>query len=376
MASLTSIHDTNLLVWSLEALASGPAPSVALLDRLKSKIEERQKKWGLTEREAEHLRLVEMVLQELQVLGLYDRGDKDVTDAGRTLLQYLAKRKGRAPIIEYITPKLLSGFDDVDAFFNLLDQRGEIKIPRVPGKKELGLEVGHRGKKQSEVETPEALQLYIDATFERVKDLLPNPAAFKERAIYWQSNSRGKRHYDVVRTIIRDAALDDFKYGDVKYKVVRDRLWYLGVVNWSEHLPEFDGEVCYPLYRKGQSENSDFLTVESCIGLLSLPIPDHGKGTFNEFVRAIWISFSGLSRKTIGYVSIPDLRDSCCRTLRISDYAFNEYFKRFAKACSEDEVPFTCNWETAELGEITQKRLPIEVPGIGIRKAVSIHKLG
>jgi hypothetical protein len=50
--------------------------------------------------------------------------------------------------------------------------------------------------------------------------------------------------------------------------------------------------------------------------------------------------------------------------------------RRFARACSEDKVPFTCNWETAELGEITQKRLPIEVPGIGIRKAVSIHKLG
>ncbi len=34
-----------------------------------------------------------------------------------------------------------------------------------------------------------------------------------------------------------------------------------------------------------------------------------------------------------------------------------------------------CNWETAELGEITQKRLPIDVSGIGIRKAVSIHRL-
>ena len=92
------------------------------------------------------------------------------------------------------------------------EQQREIKIPRVPGKKELGIEVGHRGKKQAEVETPEALQLYIDATFDRIKQQLPNPAVFKERATYWQLNSRGKRHYDVVRTIIRDAALADFKY--------------------------------------------------------------------------------------------------------------------------------------------------------------------
>ncbi len=278
MASLTSIHDTNILIWALEALAAGVAPAGPLLDRLKAKIEDRQVKWGLTEREAEHLRLVEMALQELEVLGLYDRGTRSVTDAGRHLISVIEKGNSRAPIIEYVAPKLLSGFDDVDAFLELIEQRGEIRIPRVPGKKELGIEVGHRGQKQADIETPEALQLYIEATYSQIKQQLPDPAVFKERATYWQQNSRGKRHYDVVRTIVRDAALADCKYGDVNYKVVRDRLWYLGVVNWSERLPEFDGEVCYPLFKKADSAlDPDRLVFKSCVGLLSLAGPGRRK---------------------------------------------------------------------------------------------------
>jgi len=377
MASFTSIHDTNLLIWALEGLASGIAPAGPLLDRLKGKIEDRQAKWGLTEREAEHQRLVEMALQELEVLGLYERGTKSVTDEGRHLLHRMQKEKGRAPIIEYLAPRLLSGFDDVDAFLCLLAKRGDIKIPRVPGKRELGLEVGHRGRKKADVETPEALQAYIDVTFERVKQYLPDPGRFKERAAYWQSNSRGKRHYDVVRTIIRDAALADFEYGDVKYKVVRDRLWYLGIVNWSEHLPEFEGEICYSIYKQDQSPaDPERLHLGSCIGPLSVAIPGKAQAAFNQFVRELWTRFGELSRRTVGYVPIPDLRDAYCRALRISDYAFNDLFRRFARACSEDKVPFICNWETADIGEITQKRLPIEVPGIGIRKAVAIQRIG
>ena len=107
-----------------------------------------------------------------------------------------------------------------------------------------------------------------------------------------------------------------------------------------------------------------------------MEVPGRGEAPFKEFIRGLWSCFGELSRRTVGCVPIPDLRDASCRALRISDYAFNELFRRFARACSENKVPFTCNWETAELGEITQKRLPIAVPGIGIRKAVSIHKLG
>ncbi len=376
MPSLTSIHDTNLLVWALEGLARGVPPGGPLLEVLKGKIEARQAKWGLTEREAEHNRLVEMALNELEIFGLYNRDAKTVTDEGQQLLQRLKSENGRAPLIEHLAPRLLSGFDDVDAFLRFMEKRGDVKIPRVPGKKELGLEVGHRGKKQTDVETPEALQTYIDATFEHIRQHLPDPTVFKKRAAYWQSNSRGKRHYDVVRTIVRDTALADFEYGDVKYKVVRDRLWYLGIVNWSERLPEFEGELCYPLYRRDSSDDDQRrLRIESCVAPLFVSVPGRGEASLKEFIRGLWICFSDLSRRTVGYVPIPELRDASCRSLRISDYAFNELFRRFARACSENKVPFTCNWETADLGEITQKRLPIEVPGIGIRKAVSIHKL-
>jgi len=376
MPSLTSIHDTNLLIWALEALARDVEAGQALLEHLKAKIEYRQSHWGLTEREAEHARLSDMVLQELDVLHLYDRAGTCLTDDGKRLLERIETEKSRAPIIEYLAPKLLTEFDDVRAFLQLLDQRGDVKIPKVPGKKELGLEVGHRGKRKSEVETPEALQQYIDATFNHIQDHLPDPKVYQERATYWQANSRGKRHYDVMRTIVRDASLADFKYGDVKYKVVRDRLWYLGIVNWSEHLAEFEGEVCYPLYRKGPNGGPGALRYDTCIGQIGIAAPGKEDASFDEFVRVLWGRFSDLSRRTIGYVPIPDLRDATCRELRISDYAFNDLFRRFAKACLENKVPFSCNWETAQLAEITQKRLPIEVPGIGLRKAVSIHKLG
>lgn len=375
MPSLSSIHDHNMLVWGLEAMSRGILDEAALLNHLRSKVEQRQAKWGLTEREAQHTRLVEMVQQELEVFELYDRTSRTVTPLGKQLLTQISEEQSRTPIIECFLPKLLGRFEDVEAFLKFLNERGEVRIPRVPGKKELGLEVGHRGKRLSDVETPEALRLYIDATFVKIKDVLPEPNAYWERATYWQANSRGKRHYDVVRTIVRDAALQNFKYGDVKYKVIRDRLWYMCLINWSEHLDEgFDGEVCYPLYEKDPNDVHPTSCVESPLGPLSIRIPGRSELPFPIFVQGLWSTFQKLSRKTVGYVPIPDLRDATCRAIRLSDYAFNEMLRRFSTMCSRNQQPFTCNWETATLGEITQKRLPVEVPGIGIRKAISIHK--
>jgi hypothetical protein len=315
------------------------------------------------------------VLQELEAFRLYNRAERTLTTEGNHLLDRINTENSRTPIIEYFLPRHLNEFEDVEAFLRFLDERGEICIPRVPGKKELGLEVGHRGKSKREVETPEALKIYVEATFEKIKEYLPNQEAYWKSAEIWQVNSRGKRHYDVVRTIVRDAALVGFKYGAVKYRLVRERLWYLCLINWSEDLKEFDGEVCYPLYRKEEGSLPSAAAFESPLGKLYVYVPGLADIPFPKFVQALWKTFQRLSRETVGYVTIADLRDATCRVLRLSDYAFNELFRRFAEKCSRNQQPFTCNWETAVLGENTQKRLPIEVPGLGIRKAVSIHKL-
>jgi hypothetical protein len=375
MPSLASVHDLNVIVWALEALSRGVCDEPALLDHLRQKIEIRQNKWGLTERDPQYNRLVEMVLQELEAFGLYSRAERTLTAEGNDLLARINAEKSRTPIIEFFLPRHLTQFEDVEAFLRFLDERGEVRIPRVPGKKELGLEVGHRGKSIREVETPETLKTYVEATFEKIRDHLPDQQAYWKSAETWQLNSRGKRHYDVVRTIVRDAALVGFKYGAVKYRLVRERLWYLGLINWSEDLKEFDGEVCYPLYRKEGGGLPAAAAFDSLLGKLYLYVPGLADIPFPGFVQALWTTFQKLSRETVGYVTIPDLRDATCRVLRLSDYGFNELFRRFAEKCSRNQQPFTCNWETAALGEITQKRLPIEVPGLGIRKAVSIHKL-
>src|SRR6267142_1716974 len=108
MPSISSVHDTNILVWGLEALSSGITGENALRDHLRRKVEERQAKWGLTEREAQHNRLVEMVVQELEVFGLYDREARSVTAEGTQLLARITEERSRAPIIEFLLPRLLS----------------------------------------------------------------------------------------------------------------------------------------------------------------------------------------------------------------------------------------------------------------------------
>lgn len=86
MASLTSINDQNVLLWTMVAFSTGKETESDLLSYIQDEIEKRQRKFNLKEREYEHKKLVELTLYELEVFGLFDRKTKALTAEARQLL--------------------------------------------------------------------------------------------------------------------------------------------------------------------------------------------------------------------------------------------------------------------------------------------------
>ncbi len=115
----------------------------------------------------------------------------------------------------------------------------------------------------------------------------------------------------------------------MKFKVIRDRLTYLGIINWSQKLYDFPITKTYSLLDKEYSYQRGSVEIRSNDRVLFIPNP--GSKYIKIAIQKMIAAFAKLSRNSVGHVFIPDLRDTSCHELRLSDHHFDKFLKTIFK---------------------------------------------
>jgi len=195
-----------------------------------------------------------------------------------------------------------------------------------------------------------------------------------EKVQHWRRVSTSKKLYDFAKTVFRDYFLTIYfrgDFGDIKYKVLRDRLHYFGIINWSEHLLGLDGEMLYSLLWEDKVKKyAKEIKVADKLYYYSHP---SWREISKDFVLTLWRVHRDFPTG-VGYVPVMDLRDNICYELKISDYDFDVLLRRAFLEGQKGRIPLKILADPSRI-EGTSKRLPIDFGrGMGLRTYISLER--
>jgi len=219
-------------------------------------------------------------------------------------------------------------------------------------------------------------QAYISSRWKWVTPLQWNEDLLAKKIEYWIKVSTSPKPYDIAKAAYRDYFLSRYfkeELGDVKYKIIRDRLHYFGLVNYSEHLPDFDGEIMYPLIWNKQKV--PYAKPIALLGNTLYYSKPSWKEISKEFLSTLWQTHKSLPGA--GFVPVMDLRDKVCFMLRISDMSFDNLLKQARIEGQRGNTTIRIFADPSDLSarETSKKRMPIDFgadTGMGVRTLISL----
>jgi hypothetical protein len=321
-------------------------------------------------------RVGQWVSFELEQMG-YVRKETDtfsLTEKGKEFVaKLLDNRVARDAVINDFFASMIENFPETRSFLDHLQQLDILYIPSVPSISEAQKILGIQGLPNQETYL-EACKQHIQARWRFRQPLSWNEELLTTKIKYWLDVSKSTRDYSIAKTIFRDYFLDTYfkgEFGDVKYKFLRDRFHYFGMVNWSEHLLEFDGEILYSLvWLDERMPYSKKIHLGAEIYYYSRPA---WKEIFKEFITALWEVYK--KSPGVGYVPVMDLRDSVCYKLKISDYDFDCLLKEAFLEGQKQRIPIKISADPSKIPETSKKRLPVDFgKGMGIRTLIALER--
>lgn len=375
MTSVNPINDPKYHLWGLLAISKGMSSSSNVRLFILKRIRLFNRRYRLTTRESPLEKVGEMVVSELEQMGYVQKSNNMslLTSKGKELCTRLQDRKtARDATITDLMVSMFEAFPEMKIFLDHLQRAdGFVYIPKIPG---LG-----RAKKivrKSELSPNDYLQAcqrYITTNWKLSRPLNWEKHLLSEKVQYWMRVSTSKKLYDLAKTIFRDYFLTTYfggDFGDVKYKVLRDRLHYFGVINWSEHLLGLDGEMLYSLlWKDKRTKYAKEIRIADKLYYYSHP---SWKEISRDFVPTLWRihkSFPG-----VGYVPVMDLRDNICYRLKISDYDFDVLLKRAFLEGQKGRIPVKILADPSII-TVSSKRLPINFgSGMGLRTLIALER--
>ena len=132
---------------------------------------------------------------------------------------------------------MISTFEDIQLFVKkMLPSENGIYIPKVPSVSEV-----FPSKQNYDLQAYlEQCKTFISRNWKwSFSSLKWNEDSLDAKINYWTKKSTSEKPFDIAKATYRDYFLDQYfggELGDVKYKVIRNRLHYFGLLNYSEHL--------------------------------------------------------------------------------------------------------------------------------------------
>jgi hypothetical protein len=333
------------------------------------------RRFGLVIRDSPMQKVGDLIALELEQMGYILRKSSgyQLTEKGNNLATDLENNaKAMDAVIRDFMPTMVSTFDDIQIFLKkVLDLEDGIFIPKVPGIFDL------RGMKSNDRATYLKLcRDYISSKWNWGSPLQWDDDLLTKKIEYWVKESTSPKPYDIAKAAYRDYFLSQYfkeELGDVKYKIIRDRLQYFGLVNYSEHLSEFDGEIMYPLIWNKQKV--PYAKPMTLLGNAFYSSNPSWKDISAEFLSTLWQTHKSLPGA--GFVPVMDLRDKVCFILRISDMSFDNLLKRARIEGQRGKTKIRIYADPSDLSarETSKKRMPIDFgadTGMGVRTLISL----
>lgn len=377
MPSVTSNHDPKYHLWGLIGIKNGAQSSADLRECIMKANDDFVRHFRLMIRDSPMQKVGELIALELEQMGyiIRDPNGYRLTEKGMTLSCALENDSSSwNAVIEDFMPTMLSTFEEMRIFVRkILQFENGTFIPKVPAVTEVF------GSSQSYDQTSylQQCKTYISSHWNWNFPLKWDEGSLSEKIAYWTRESTSTKPSDLAKAIYRDYFLSQYfggELGDVKYKVIRDRLHYFGLVNYSEHLPQFDGEVMYPLvWRAPKLPYARPLVLAGDTLYMSNPTWTE---ISKDFLSALWEVHQ--SSAGVGYVPVMDLRDKVCLILKISDMSFNNLLKQARIEGQRGNSPIRILADASDLlgRETSKKRIPIDFgreSGMGVRTLISLN---
>lgn len=376
MSSVNVINDPKYHLWGILAIANGMSSYSDIRLFILKRIRAFNGRYNLSTRMSPLEKVGDLVVSELNQMGYVQKENKVVslTSKGKELCAKLQdKQTARDATINDFMVAMYEAFHEIKIFLEHLDEaHGFILIPKIPN-----LGTAKEIIRKTELSLDDylkACQHYITSKWNLGKKLSWNESLLSEKVEYWRRVSTSKRIYDLARTIFRDYFLTTYfggDFGDVKYKVLRDRLHYFGVINWSEHLSGLNGEMLYSLIWKDKKvKYAKEIKMADTLYYHSYP---SWKEISKDFVSTLWKVHRNFPTG-VGYVPVMDLRDNVCFKLKISDYDFDFLLKKAFLEGQKGRIPLKILADPSRI-DVSSKRLPINFGrGMGLRTLISLVK--
>jgi len=376
MPSITPTHDPKYHLWGLIGIRNGARSSGELRQYILQRNDAFAQRFRLMVRDSPMEKIGDLIALELEQMGyiLRETSGYRLTGKGNELSLALEnKETAQAAVTNDFMPTMISTFEDMQIFLEkILGLEDGVFIPKVPSVSEV-------------YETTQDFDLssylkrcktYISSKWNWATPLQWNEDILSEKTEHWVEESTSNRPFDLARALYRDYFLARYfggELGDVKYKVIRDRFHYFGLANYSEHLPDFDGEVMYPLiWKERKVRYAKTIVLDQETYYHSHP---SWQEISKEFLSALWEVHR--SSPGVGYVPVMDLRDRICFNLRISDYDFDNLLRQAHIEGQRGHTSIRILADPTNLGgrETSKKRIPIdfgEATGMGVRTLIAL----
>jgi len=376
MPSVTPTHDPKYHLWGLIGIRTGATSGGELRQYILKRNDAFAQRFSLMIRDSPMEKIGDLIALELEQMGYIVREASGyrLTSKGNDLSLALEnKETAQEAVTNDFMPTMISTFGDMRIFLERILELGEgIFIPKVPSVSE-AYETTQNFDLSSYLKR---CKTYISSKWNWTTTLQWNEDVLARKTEHWVEESTSTKPFDLARALFRDYFLDQYfggELGDVKYKVIRDRFHYFGLANYSEHLPDFDGEVMYPLiWKEPKVRHAKPIVLGEKTYYYSHP---SWQEISKEFLSRLWEAHR--SSPGVGYVPVMDLRDRVCFRLKISDFDFDKLLRQAHIEGQRGHTPLRILADPTNLGgrETSKKRIPIdfgEATGMGVRTLITL----
>jgi hypothetical protein len=376
MPSITPTHDPKYHLWGLIGIRNGARSSGELRQYILRRNDAFAQRFRLVVRDSPMEKIGDLIALELEQMGyiLRETSGYRLTSKGNNLSLALEnKETAQVAVTNDFMPTMISTFDDMQIFLKEILRLGDaILIPKVPNVSEV-----YKNIQDFDLSSYlKRCKTYISSKWTWPFPLQWNEDVLSEKTEHWVKESTSTKPFDLARALYRDYFLNQYfkgELGDVKYKVIRDRFHYFGLANYSEHLPDFDGEVMYPLiWRERKTRYTRPIVLGQETYYYSHPSWQEISKEFLSALLEVHRDYPG-----VGYVPVMDLRDRVCFKLRISDHDFDNLLRQAYIEGQRGHTPIRILADPTNLGgrETSKKRMPIdfgEATGMGVRTLIAL----